>query len=125
MKDTFEELYNLTKIDRVKSPWSRRISFEGRLEELKQEVEEAIEAHKSGDIEHIKSELGDVFWDLTFLIMMAEEQKWFTYKEVMENMLEKYKRRKPWVFGTEEITIEEEEKRWAEAKKLEKQNNIK
>lgn len=121
MKDKFQELYETTKIDRDKSNWSKKITMKGRLEELKSEVLEAIEAYESGDMEHFKDELGDIFWDATFLITLAEEKGLFEGKDVMENMIAKYKRRKPWVFENKDVSPEEEDRLWALAKEKEKE----
>ncbi|MFC2135617.1 MazG nucleotide pyrophosphohydrolase domain-containing protein [Bacteroidota bacterium] len=121
MKDKFHELYEITKLDRKKSPWSKKLSFERRLEELKGEINEAIEAYESRDMEHFKDELGDIYWDLTFLITMAEEKGLFNGEEVFDNALEKFKRRKPWIFQNVDITEEEEVERWNIAKKKEKE----
>ena len=125
MKEKFEELYKATRIDRQKSPWSRKVTFEARLEELRKEVEEATLAYRSGDMAHFKDELGDVYWDLTFLITMAEEKGLFAADDVFENTLEKFRRRKPWIFNDENITEEEEVVRWNAVKKKEKQLGIK
>ncbi len=92
-----------------------------RLEELQSEVNEIRQALNNNDNENLKEEFGDALWDLTFLMVIAEEQKLFEAKEVIETVLKKFNRRKPWIFNGEQLTAEEEDRRWKEAKRKEKE----
>ncbi len=120
MKEKFQELYETLKLDRKNSEFSKKQDFRKRLQELKGEVEEAIEAYESGDMEHFKDELGDIYCDLTFLVVLAEEKGTFNGKEVMEANINKFKRRKPWIFTGEKLDSKEEHERWEENKRREK-----
>ena len=66
--------------------------------------------------------MGDSLWDLMFLMVVAEEKKLFTAKEVIEGAIEKIKRRKPWIFTGEKVSLEDEERLWFIAKAKEKEN---
>jgi len=43
-------------------------------------------------------------------------------KEVIETSIEKLKRRKPWIFTGEKLSMDEERIRWEKAKSKEKEN---
>lgn len=116
MKERFEELFKILKLDREVSPWSQRDTFAKRHSELVKEIEEIKQAIENKDDENLKEEIGDSLWDLMFLMVVAEEKELFTAKEVIEGAIEKIKRRKPWIFTGEKINLEDEEKLWHEAK---------
>lgn len=120
MKDEFEELFEVMKLDRKKSSWSREQTVKKRLEELKKEVTEAEEALGKKDLENLRDELGDVFLDLLAILAIIDEEKHFSTKQVLQKAIEKIKRRKPWIFTNEEVSSEEEVRRWYENKKKEK-----
>lgn len=122
MKHTFQEFFNMLKLDRKKSPWSQKLTLDFRMEQLKEEVEEVAQALKNNDMENFKEEMGDVMWDLLGLIVLAEEKNICTGKEVIEGAIAKLKRRKPWIFNDEELTEEQEKERGQQAKRLEKEN---
>jgi len=115
-----KDVYEMLKIDRKNSAWSAKNTMEFRFAELKSEINELNEALKNQDVENLKEEIGDSIGDLLFLIVIAEEYGYFSLKEVIETYFEKFKRRKPWIFSGEKLTIEEEMKRWRETKILEK-----
>jgi nucleoside triphosphate diphosphatase len=120
MKERFETLYNMLKLDRKNSEWSSLNTFEIRAEELEKEVAEIRLAIKNNDIENLKEELGDTLWDLLFLIVIAEEKQIFTAQDVIDGAIQKLQRRKPWIFNGEKLTKEEEHRRWLEIKRIEK-----
>jgi NTP pyrophosphatase (non-canonical NTP hydrolase) len=120
MKEKFEEFYEMLKLDRKNSAWSRKNTIEYRFAELKGEISELGEAIKNNDLKNLKEEIGDSFWDLLFLAVIAEEKGYFSMENVIETSIEKLRRRKPWIFTGEDITMDEERKRWEEAKFKEK-----
>ncbi|MBC8500836.1 MAG: hypothetical protein ISS25_02160 [Nanoarchaeota archaeon] len=124
MKEMFEELYKAVKKDRNNSEFSRKHTMKARLEEFQSEVNEIKKALENNDFENLKEELGDALWDLIFMIAIAEEQKIFTGKEVINNVIEKFKRRKPWIFNGEKLDVEEEVRRWDKTKEIEKENKV-
>ena len=120
MKESFDELYGIMRLDRRNSPWSKKDTMENRCKELASEVEEVKLAISSNDVQNLKEELGDVLLDLLFLLVIAEEKGMFTAKEVIDGPIAKLKHRKPWIFSGEKLTVEEETKRWHELKAQEK-----
>lgn len=120
MKERFDEFYQMLELDRKNSARSKLSNFDSRYEELEKEIHEIKQAIKNNDKDNLKEELGDALWDLLFLMIIAEEKEMFTSKEVIEGAMAKLKRRKPWIFEGKEIPMEEETKRWHEAKRKEK-----
>lgn len=120
MENTFEGIHEMLKLDRKNSAWSRKNTLEFRFAELKSEIDELGEAIKNKDLENIKEEIGDVIGDAFFLGVMAEEYGYFSMDDVIESYIKKFKRRKPWIFTGEKLTVDEEMKRWRDTKLLEK-----
>ena len=114
------ELYQNLLIDRKNSPWSRQSTIESRYEELLSEVKEIKEAIDKKDINNLKEEMGDVLWDILSLMIIAEDTGLFKADESTQYAIDKMKRRKPWIFSGEKLTIEEEKVRWKIAKESEK-----
>jgi NTP pyrophosphatase (non-canonical NTP hydrolase) len=121
MKSEFEEFYKVLKKDRVLSAWSADEDFKDRALQLKSEVEEILEAIEKGDFENLKEEIGDSFWDLMCLCVIAEEKGKFTKDEVIAQVMEKYHRRKPYIKEGKTVSKEEELRIWQEVKKKEKE----
>ncbi len=120
MKNNFEELHQMVKLDRKNSAWSKERTLHEKAQELEKEVKELIEAIGKEDDENIKEELGDVFWDLLITIVAAEEIHNIDSNKIFESITTKIKRRKPWIFEDNNITAEEEVRRWKEIKQIEK-----
>ena len=115
-----EELLDMVRINRQKSSWSKKQTFNGAFEELIGEIKEVESALENDNMDNLREELGDVLWDLLSLFAIAEDKELFNSKEIVENIKEKIKRRKPWIFTGEKLTSDEEVRRWNETKKLEK-----
>ena len=101
MKERFAELYDILKLDRKNSAWSRQDTFRHRHKELESEVFEIKMSLEKEDMKNFKEELGDSLLDLLFLMVIAEEKELFTAKDVIEGVITKIKRRKPWIFSGE------------------------
>ncbi|OYT32384.1 nucleotide pyrophosphohydrolase [Candidatus Woesearchaeota archaeon ex4484_78] len=116
----FEEFFKTVKLDRENSEWSKRKTLESRYQELLAEIKEIGQAIKNKDMENLKEELGDALWDLMALTVIAEEKGEFTIKEIMQETLNKFNKRKPWLKEGKKITAEEEDKIWNKVKEQEK-----
>lgn len=122
MKDAFQKLYDDLKKSRKKCPWIKEQTLLEHIEALKDEIEEVTLAIKNNDKENLSEELGDVFMDALFLMIIAEEQGIDT-KESIKKVNDKLVRRKPWVFGDMKIKTKEESiKMWNEIKRKEKES---
>ena len=120
MKDKIQEFYDILKLDREKSAWSRATTFKNRISILVEEIKEMEEALANEGKEELRSELGDVLFGVLYLILISEEKSLFSGKEVVQDAIDKLTRRKPWIFTSEKLSEEEEVRRWVEAKAKEK-----
>ena len=124
MEKKIRSFYEILKKDRKLSPWSKDNTFKDRAEQLDSESKEILEAIEKEDLNNLKEELGDALWDLMFLSIIAEEKGLFTFEDVIDSADEKLKRRKPWIFTGENVSMDEEIRRWAEAKRKEKGSGL-
>ena len=123
MEKALKEFLNSLLLKRQKCPWGRNRALSSQVEELEKEVAELKQAIGKNQAAEIMEEFGDVFWDLLFVGLLAEEKGLFTMKQAIEEAHAKLKRRTPWVFGNECISTEAEAvKRWNEIKEQEKSN---
>lgn len=121
MDKEIKELFESLVLNRKKCPWARKQSLEAHFKELELEVQELKQAVEKNDVANMREEMGDVFLDLLFVGIIAEEKGLFSLKDVLKEAHEKIVRRKPWVFGNEVIASEEDAvKRWYEIKAVEK-----
>ncbi len=119
MKDSFQELHQIVKLDRKNSSWSKKQQLKDRIKHLHDEVLETIAAVEKNNPNNLKEELGDVFHNLLAVSIIAEEQGLFTTKEVLDSVIKKLNERKPWIFNENNLNSEEELKMWKEAKSKE------
>ncbi len=124
----FDELVEV--IETLRGPngcaWKRRLNLKTLPPYSKEEFQELIEAIEKEDWENLKEELGDVLFHVLMYCQIAKEQGKFNVEEVLEEIIDKMKRRNPHVYGTLKITDPDEiEKMWEEIKKKEKQNKAK
>jgi NTP pyrophosphatase (non-canonical NTP hydrolase) len=108
-------------------PWGREQTMENHIERLNGEIEELKEALENNDLEELKGELGDVFYDALFLLIIAEKEKDVDIEQVIRKIREKIHRRTPWLFGDmvgKVHTKEEADKVWNEIKQKEKEMGL-
>ncbi len=120
MEHYFEKVYEMLKLDRMNSAWSRKNTLEFRLAELQSEVDELKKALDNKDYQNMKEEIGDIIGDILFIAVMCHEYGYFSIEDVLQEYIKKFKRRKPWIFNGENLSIDEEMKRWREMKSIEK-----
>ncbi|MGQ9845090.1 MAG: MazG nucleotide pyrophosphohydrolase domain-containing protein [Caldisericia bacterium] len=103
---------------RKECPWDREQTKESILKYFEDEFQELKDAIKNKDIDNTIEELGDVFLEIMFLIVVGEEKKEFTTHEVLNRVIDKLVSRHPHVFKDEIInSAREVEDRWEELKK--------
>ena len=120
MKERFEELIGLSRAATECDPWVRQAGMTGYCRELKGEVDEVLQAIENGDVENLKEELGDLFLDLSRLCALAEEKGHFNIEDILAGVVEKVKRRQPFLLENRRVSIEEALKYWNAAKAVEK-----
>ena len=82
-------------------PWDVEQTFATIAPCTVEEAYEVADAIERGDWDELKSELGDLLFQVVFHARMAEEQGLFGFDDVVEAIAEKLTRRHPHVFGDE------------------------
>ena len=101
--------------------WTKSQTSKTLLPFIIEEVKEVHDAFEKGDIENLKEELGDLLLQIVLQSKIAEENKLFSFNEVIDNLCEKLIRRHPYVFqGKRPHTIEEQRKAYFKIKEFEK-----
>ena len=122
-KKRFYELIKLFKILRGPNGclWDRKQNFNTLLKYLREETGEYIEAAKKRNYHEMKDELGDILLNVIFNAQIASESGKFDIDDVIENLINKLKRRHPHVFGKTRVkSVNDILVNWNKIKKLEK-----
>jgi len=123
----FDELIELVRKLRSPEgcPWDREQTRTSLIPYFIEEVYEAVETIENRDAEKLKDELGDVLLHVVFQTVIAEENKEFTFGDVLQNIRDKMIRRHPHVFGTDPASSPEDVNRiWESEKSREKSGRI-
>ena len=101
-------------------PWDARQTDSTIKMYLLEETYEVMDAVERGSPEDVSMELGDLLFQIIFLVRLAEERGEFDLVEVIENITEKMINRHPHVFGTTDVEGPEEvAQNWERIKKAE------
>jgi MazG family protein len=99
-------------------PWDRKQTPESLSIYLIEETYELVDAIRRNEQEDIEEEMGDVLFQLLFLLHLYR----MDLQKIVDRNLEKMIRRHPHVFGDESLeTSEAVRKRWQQIKQAEKQ----
>ncbi|MFA4893054.1 nucleoside triphosphate pyrophosphohydrolase [Brevundimonas sp.] len=82
-------------------PWDVEQTFATIAPYTIEEAYEVADAIERGDMDELKSELGDLLFQTVFHARMAEEQGLFAFDDVANAIADKLERRHPHVFGDE------------------------
>lgn len=124
MEKEFIELVEVIEETWRKCPLLKEQTVDTLKEEPINEAKEVKEAIESKDNEHIEEEMGDLVYDALLISTVAEKQGIVNRKRMLQRVIEKIKRRKPWVFGTEKVKDSAEAaRRWHEIKQEEKKKS--
>lgn len=106
-------------------PWDREQRFETIAPYTIEEAYEVASAIADNDLTALKSELGDLLFQVVFHTQMAKELGLFDFADVVEAVSEKMIRRHPHVFGCEQAPASAslQVERWEERKKAERVNS--
>ncbi len=103
-------------------PWDLAQDLDSLRPYLIEETFEVLDALDGRDLPGLRSELGDLLFQIVFQSRVAEERGAFAMVDVVNGIAEKLTRRHPHVFGDERgATVLEVERRWAELKRAERQ----
>ena len=101
--------------------WTKSQTSKTLLHFITEEAKEVHDAFEKGDIENLKEELGDLLLQIVLHSKIAEENKLFSFNEVIDNLCEKLIRRHPYVFQDKRPhTIEEQREAYFKIKEFEK-----
>jgi tetrapyrrole methylase family protein/MazG family protein len=99
-------------------PWDAAQTIETLKPNLLEETYETLEAHSEGDVPAFREELGDLFYVLLFIALVAEEEGLFTIRALLTEAHDKIYRRHPHVFGDAAASTPDDAKRvWEEVKR--------
>lgn len=102
-------------------PWDLQQDFQSLIPYTIEEAYEVADAIERNDLNDIKSELGDLLFQIVFYSQLATEQSAFDFNDVAQAISDKLTRRHPHVFSDAKITnAEEQTKEWEKLKQQER-----
>lgn len=102
-------------------PWDAEQTHESLVSNLIEEAYETVDAIQSGDVDHMKEELGDLLLQVVFHSELASESGRFDLDEVARGISEKLVRRHPHVFASSNAgTADAVLRQWDDIKREEK-----
>ncbi len=85
-------------------PWDAEQTHQSLAVHLVEEAYETLEAIDSGDMHHLREELGDLLLQVVFHSEIAADGEHFDVAEVVEELVGKLVRRHPHVFGEVKVS---------------------
>lgn len=121
----FERLLNIMDDLREKCPWDKKQTLESLRHLTIEETYELSDAIINGDLESLKSEIGDLFLHLVFYAKIADELKEFNITDVLNTICEKLIFRHPHIYGDIKVNNEEDVKtNWEKLKLKEGKKSV-
>jgi XTP/dITP diphosphohydrolase len=110
---------------RTAGPWESKQTHDSLRRFLLEETYELFDAVRSGDVESLRDELGDVLLQVLFHARIAEDAPAhpFTIDDVADALLRKLGNRAPGVLAGESISLDEQLAQWEERKAQENPRN--
>ncbi len=107
---------------RTAGPWESEQTHDSLRRYLLEETYELFDAVRSGDVDELREELGDVLLQVLFHARIAEEapQHAFSIDDVADTLVRKLGNRVPGVLAGEEISLDEQLAQWEKRKAGEK-----
>jgi tetrapyrrole methylase family protein/MazG family protein len=108
--ETIDTLFDIVRKLRGKNgcAWDQKQTPETMWKCLAEEAYELQEAITKKDSQHICEELGDVLFQLVFILEIFQENQAFTVSDVIEGVAKKMIGRHPHVYGDAKVETEEE-----------------
>ena len=122
-----EKLLNIMQQLRQECPWDREQTPESLTRYAIEEAYEVEDAVRSGNVNDVRDELGDLLLQVVFQSQMYSEQGAFDFDDVVEAICQKLIRRHPHVFEKEKfngLTPDEVSQLWQSIKQQEKQGKV-
>ena len=102
-------------------PWDLEQDFQSLIPYTIEEAYEVADAIERNNLDDIKSELGDLLFQIVFYSQLATEQQAFDFAEVAQGINDKLTRRHPHVFADAKVNnAEEQTKEWEKLKQQER-----
>ena len=124
--ETIDRLFNIIQTLRSENgcAWDKKQTPETMWKCLAEEVYELEEAIVKQDLQNICEELGDVLFQLVFIMEIFQEKGDFTFSDVVGEVAKKMINRHPHVYGDASVSTKEElDRQWDTIKTEEKKNN--
>ncbi len=86
-------------------PWDLEQDFKSIVPYTLEEAHEVAETIEQNDMQALKSELGDLLFQVVFYARLAQEQHLFDFADVVDAINEKMIRRHPHVFGDQKTSL--------------------
>lgn len=103
-------------------PWDKKQTFKTIVPYTIEETYEVADAIEREDFNELKSELGDLLFQVVFYAQMAKEESRFNFDDIVNAIADKLERRHPHVFGSKQFESEDElHKAWEQQKHQERQ----
>ena len=119
--DVYDLKTILAIIEQLRAPdgcmWDREQNTKSVKRYLIEEAYEVLDAIDEESHEDLKEELGDLLFQILFLVKISEEKGEFTISDVIREISEKMIRRHPHVFGNTKVkNVEEIKTNWNDIK---------
>lgn len=102
-------------------PWDRQQDFTSLIPFTIEETYEVADAIERQDFDDLKTELGDLLFQVVFYSQLAREQQLFDFSDVAEAISEKLIRRHPHVFADSQVKdAEDQSVQWEKFKQVER-----
>ncbi|NVJ61324.1 MAG: nucleoside triphosphate pyrophosphohydrolase [Gammaproteobacteria bacterium] len=103
-------------------PWDLKQTYKTIVPYTIEETYEVADAIEREDYHDLKSELGDLLFQVVFYAQLAKEDSRFEFDDIVNAIADKLERRHPHVFGEKEFTSEQElHQAWEKEKHRERQ----
>ena len=103
-------------------PWDLQQNFQSLIPYTIEEAYEVADAIEKNKLDDIKTELGDLLFQIIFYSQLAQEQQAFNFNDVAESICEKLVRRHPHVFADAKVEgAEQQTKEWEKLKQQERE----
>lgn len=112
----------LSIMQRLRDPqtgceWDKKQTFTSIAPYTLEETYEVLDAIERQDFDDLKSELGDLLFQVVFYGQMAEEQSLFNFQDICEAVSDKLERRHPHIFNlSSQSTDAEHGSNWEQLK---------
>ena len=97
--DALAEFVSVMRRLRAECPWKQQQTHRSLARYLLEETHETLEAIDSGDVAHLREELGDLLLQVVFHAVIAEQAGEVDLDDVARDITDKMRRRNPHVYG--------------------------